>query len=378
MEKPTKNFETWEKDELLPSNKEGIEQGWQKEVAQNIRSGESLIKTLSDLNIAITDAEKNIVAETTKERSLNIPKKYLTDLFQSASNEKEISQVKNILLPNTEPEVFSFDSLTSVEETPNPDKNPVEGLTRMYPDRVLISPTHQCMNYCQWCFRDKESKALSNEQLETIFQYINKDKRISDVILTGGEPLLISDKRLESILENLRKIDHVDIIRFHTRSPVVLPSRIDNNLLEILRNKKEIGKPIYFVTQIVHPLEFRPETISAIHRLVEAGIPVFNQFPVLKGINDDQETFNDLMKKSIKYSVKPYYAIAPIVREGMNTRFFVPVEKVQELVNSYSQNNDGLGRPTIIVPVMGKKMTPEQLQNAESKGIHLRRTKTNI
>ena len=248
----------------------------------------------------------------------------------------------------------------------------------MYPDRVLISPTHQCMTYCQWCFRKKESKALGNTQLEKIFDYIGKDKRIFDVILTGGEPLLISDKRLESILEKLRKIEHVDIVRFHTRAPVVIPSRIDTNLLNILEKNKDIGKPIYVVTQIVHPLELRDQTVSAIHRLVEHGIPVFNQFPVLKGINDDQETFNNLMTKSIKYSIKPYYAIAPIAREGMNIRFFVSVEKVQELVNEYSRNHDGLGRPTVIVPVMGKKLTPEQLQDAQEKGIHLRHTKTNI
>ena len=376
MEKPTNNFEKWKEDELLPTIKEIPEQGWQREITQNIRSGKSLIKTLSDLNITITNAEKNIIIETTKERPLNIPKQYLIDLFQSASNEKEILQVKNILLPNTEPEAFSFDSLTSIEETPNPDKNPIEGLTRMYPDRVLISPTHQCMTYCQWCFRKKESKALGNTQLEKIFDYIGKDKRIFDVILTGGEPLLISDKRLESILEKLRKIEHVDIVRFHTRAPVVIPSRIDTNLLNILEKNKDIGKPIYVVTQIVHPLELRDQTVSAIHRLVEHGIPVFNQFPVLKGINDDQETFNDLMTKSIKYSVKPYYAIAPIAREGMNTRFFVPVEKVQELVNNYGRDHDGLGRPTVIVPVMGKKLTPEQLRDAQEKGIHLRHTKT--
>lgn len=380
MERSHHNFETWGRGELLPPNedKEGIDQSWQKEVAHNIRSTESLFQVLSGLNVDISNHEKTTIIEAVKERPLNIPRRYLIDVFQAASCGKEISQAKNLLLPNKENEDFSTDSLTAVEEITNPDKNPIEGLTRMYPDRVLVSPTHQCMNYCQWCFREKESKALSDAQLETIFEYIENDKRITDVILTGGEPLLISDKKLEFILEGLRKIDSVEIIRFHTRAPIVLPSRIDENLLNILGKYKAIGKPIYVVTQIVHPMELREEAVVAIHKLVENGIPVLNQFPILRGINDDQETFNSLMTKSIKYEVKPYYAIAPIARKKMNARFYVPVEEIQELVSNYGQSHDGLGRPTVIVPVMGKKLTPEQLNEAQDKGIHLRHTKTDI
>lgn len=206
-----------------------------------------------------------------------------------------------------------------------------------------------------------------------------RDKRITDVIITGGECLLMPDKRVDLMLRRLRQINHVDVIRFHTRIPVVLPSRIDDSFLNIVNQYKTKGKPIYVVTQYIHPNELTEGSTDAVYRLVQNGIYVYNQAPVLRGVNDNQETFNQWMKKMVKYQVRPYYAITTIIKDGQNSRFYVPLEEVQELVNRYSSCFDGLGRPTIIVPVMGRKHTPPQLKKDMGRtGAYVRNTKAEI
>lgn len=220
---------------------------------------------------------------------------------------------------------------------------------------------------------------LTDRELQDVFDYVERDSRITDVIITGGEPLLTSDRHLDLILSTLRKIEHVDIIRFHTRMPIVVPSRITDEMIAVLNRHKTKGKPIIFVTQYIHPNELTERSTEAIYRLVSNGIQVFNQAPVLRGVNDDQPTFNRWMKTMIKYQIKPYYAITTIIKDGLNSRFFVPFEEVCDLVNEYSSHFDGMGRPTVIVPVMGRKQSPTRLKESmNEKGAYVRNTKAEI
>jgi lysine 2,3-aminomutase len=190
---------------------------------------------------------------------------------------------------------------------------------------------------------------------------------------------MATDEHLGVMLSSIRAITHVDIIRFHTRAPVVLPSRIDGQFLCLLKEHTTKGKPIYIVTHYVHPLELRDASTDALDRLASAGIPMFNQAPVLRGVNDDQDTFDQWNKLLIRHRVKPYYIASPVIKDGVNSRFAVPLKEVQILLRRYSKNCDGLGRPTLIVPVMGAKLTPEELEELMVKqGAHVRRTKIEI
>ncbi|MFH0970897.1 MAG: hypothetical protein V1776_05605 [Candidatus Diapherotrites archaeon] len=349
---------------------------WQEELRTNIRSIDLLRNYYVSLSVNKQEAIE--IEKVVQKSGVNIPRRYLEDLIASIKSEKELEQVKNMVLPrlNLDQNIETRHTLVDDDHL---DNNPVKGLTQMYPDRVLVSPNYSCMNHCLWCFRDKENISLNQEELRQIYGYIAKHPNIKDVILTGGEPLLTSDARLEGILRSLREIGHVDIVRFHTRAPVVLPSRIDESFLKIVNKYKSKGKPFYVVTQFVHPSELSESSTDAIYRLTKNGIMVLNQSPILKGINDTQETFNELNQKLIKNQIKPYYAIATIVKEGVNERFYVPFEKVEKLVNEYSSVYDGLGRPILVVPVMGKKLTPNQLRESmERYGSHFRNTKRDI
>ncbi len=351
---------------------------WQREVKEAIRTFEMLEPYLSAFRLG--EHEIGEIKEAIRQKGIKVPRRYLEDLIASIQNDLERTQIGNFILPRLDKPIAdrTRDTTTFLDKW-SVDNNPRKGLTRMYQDRVLMSPTHDCMVHCTWCFRDMGVGLLTVKELESIFEYIRKDGRITDVIITGGEPLLISDRRIDYILRSLRAIDHVDIIRFHTRIPVVLPSRIDESFVRIVNQYKGKGKPIYVVTQYIHPNELTERSTDAVYRLVENGIYVFNQAPVLRGVNDDQETFNRLLKKMIKYQIKPYYAITTIIKDGQNSRFYVPFEEVQSLVNEYSSRFDGLGRPTVIIPVMGKKMSPSQLkQEMGETGAYVRNTKSEI
>jgi len=310
------------------------------------------------------------------------PRKYVLRILSRAQDDKSKLQAKNILLcPKVEvweePSngvKFSF----FTEETK--DSNPLKGLTRAYPDRVLVSPVGQCAINCAWCFRARQKGMLTVEEIERILNYIKNDMRIEDVIITGGEPFLFPMERLREFLARLRTISHVRIIRFHTRLPIVAPEFFDDKIINMIGEFNKPGYPIYLVVHIVHPLEIDEEVTQLIYKFALQGITTFNQAPVLKGINDDQETFNRWLKSMIHAGIKPYYVAVPVIRFGFNDPYFVPYSKITELVAEYSSWYDGLGRPTIIIPIMGKKISPLELKELmiKNQGIHLRNTKAEI
>jgi lysine 2,3-aminomutase len=353
--------------------------GWRLELRSNIRTVAQFREFYPPLCIGANQIQE--IEAAIAEYGINIPRQYLTDLIKSANEEKQLAQIRKMVTPAAESRLENStpDGLVFIQAG-DTDRNPVRGLTQLYPDRVLMSPIHHCMMNCQWCYRTKEEGGtLSESELAEVYQYIRRNSRISDVIITGGEPLLASDEALARILEELRKIDHVDIIRFHTRAPVVLPSRIDESLIRTLKQYSPRGRPIYVVTHFVHPLELREASTEAIHKLLDIGIPVFNQAPVLKGANDDQETFDDWNKRMIRFKVKPYYVASPVIKAGVNSRFSVPLADVKALLRNYGKACDGLGRPTLVIPVMGAKCTSEELEEMmASKESHIRRTKIEI
>ncbi|MGL4382536.1 MAG: KamA family radical SAM protein, partial [Bacilli bacterium] len=202
--------------------------------------------------------------------------------------------------------------------------SPVQGLTHRYPDRCLLLITDQCSMYCRHCtrrrFAGQNDQALPMDQIKKAIEYIKEHPEIRDVILSGGDALLVNDNVLETILKSLREIEHVEIIRLGTRTPVVLPQRITENLCNIIKKYH----PIYVNTHFNHPNEITPETKKACAMLADAGCPIGNQCVLLAGINDDVSVMKDLMHDLVKIRVRPYYIYQCDLSNGLE-HFRTPV-----------------------------------------------------
>ena len=194
------------------------------------------------------------------------------------------------------------------EENPFNEERYVEGLTHRYPDRVLLNLTTFCPVYCRHCMRKRIFKegerAVSKDQILAFFEYISGRREVREVILSGGEPLSLSEDKLEFILKGLRSIRHVEIIRINTRMPVLAPQRFfEPSLVRLL----ERYSPLWINTHFNHPKEITPESEEAIDTLLRAGIPVNNQAVLLKGVNDNEETIKALVEGLIRIKVNPVY-----------------------------------------------------------------------
>ncbi|MGO4386030.1 lysine-2,3-aminomutase-like protein [Microvirga sp. 2YAF29] len=232
--------------------------------------------------------------------------------------------------------------------------SPVEGIVHRYPDRVLLKAVHVCPVYCRFCFRremvgPQGFGTLSPEAMDKAFAYIAEHREIWEVILTGGDPLVLSPRRLSEIMQRLAEIDHVKIVRFHTRVPVVEPDRVDAELIAAL---KASGKTTYLALHANHPRELTDEARSACGRLVDAGIAMLSQSVLLKGINDDPDVLARLMRAFVETRIKPYYLHHPDLAPG-TSHFRLSIEEGQALVASLRGRVSGLCQPTYILDIPG-------------------------
>ncbi len=232
--------------------------------------------------------------------------------------------------------------------------SPVEGIVHRYPDRVLLKAVHVCPVYCRFCFRremvgPEGLGTLSAKALDTAIAYIAERPEIWEVILTGGDPLVLSPRRLQAIMERLAAIDHVKIVRFHTRVPVVDPDRIDAALIEAL---KASGKTTYVALHANHPREFTTEASAAVARLVDAGIVMISQTVLLKGVNDDAGVLAALMRTFVENRVKPYYLHHPDLAPG-TAHFRLSLAEGRSLVESLRGRVSGLCQPAYILDIPG-------------------------
>lgn len=232
-------------------------------------------------------------------------------------------------------------------------KSPVPGLTHRYPDRVLIRTTNVCSVYCRHCMRKRmfleEERARTKQELKPIFEYIKKNKNIHEVLLSGGDPLTLPNKKLDFILEQLEQIEHVHLIRLATREVVVNPFRFyDNNLLEILSRYDKV----WVVTHFNHPNEITNYTKTAVNNLLRAGVPVLNQTVLLKGINDDKYIIENLMRGLLKIKIKPYYLFHCDPTKGVY-HFKTGIDKGLEIMEHLRGRLSGIGIPTFAVDLTG-------------------------
>ncbi|QNO15123.1 lysine 2,3-aminomutase [Alkalicella caledoniensis] len=230
--------------------------------------------------------------------------------------------------------------------------SPVPGITHRYPDRVLFLVTDQCSMYCRHCTRRRiagsTDMAMPTNQVDQAIEYVKRTKEIRDVLISGGDGLLISDDRLEYIIKSLREIPHVEIIRIGTRVPVVMPQRITDKLCEMLKKYH----PIWINTHFNHPKELTNESKKALAMLADAGIPLGNQSVLLKGINDCPNIMKELMHLLVLNRVRPYYIYQCDLSRGIE-HFRTPVSKGIEIIESLRGHTSGYAVPTFVVDAPG-------------------------
>ena len=232
------------------------------------------------------------------------------------------------------------------------EDSPAPGLTHRYPDRVLFLITDQCSMYCRHCTRRRlageTDGARSMDDINACIDYIRRTPVVRDVLLSGGDCLCVEDDVLEYIISELRKIEHVEIVRLGSRTPVVMPQRITDDLCNMLKKYH----PIWLNTHFNHPKEMTPEAMEACRKLADAGIPLGNQSVLLRGVNDDVHVMRNLMNVLVKNRVRPYYIYQCDLSLGIE-HFITPVSKGIEIIEGLRGHTSGYAVPTFVVDAPG-------------------------
>lgn len=306
------------------------------------------IETLDELKkyIRLTEEEEDGVRKSLETLRMAITPYYLSLINQDDPNDP----VRKQCIPTiAETHISQADLLDPLHED---EDSPVPGLTHRYPDRVLFLITDMCSMYCRHCTRrrfagqnDCESPA---ERIQKAIDYIARTPQVRDVLLSGGDALMVGDNLLESIIQRLRAIPHVEIIRIGSRTPVVCPQRITDDLVNMLKKYH----PIWLNTHFNHSNEITPESKAACERLANAGIPLGNQTVLLRGVNDCPHVMKDLVRNLVKIRVRPYYIYQCDLSMGLE-HFRTPVSKGIEIIEGLRGHTSGYAVPTFVVDAPG-------------------------
>lgn len=279
----------------------------------------------------------------------------LDEFFQARINPYYLSLIRypgDPIWLQCVPERIELEDIDGIEDPLHEDEmSPVPNITHRYPDRCLFLVTSQCGMYCRFCTRKRkvgDSDKISMKSLESAFNYIEEHKEIRDVVLSGGDPLMLTDYLLERILSRLREIPHVEIIRLGTKMPCVLPQRITPKLCEMIKKYH----PIYVNTHFNHPWEVTEESKKACAMLVDSGCPVNNQAVLMKGVNDDAEVMKELMLKLLQMRVRPYYLYMADETKGAS-HFRTSIAKGLEIMDKLRGHTSGLAIPHFVIDAPG-------------------------
>src|SRR5262245_29135318 len=273
------------------------------------------------------------------------------------------------------PDVAELERVAGESSDPISDDawSPVEGIVHRYPDRVLFKVTHICAVYCRFCFRREmvgpgKSEALSPKVLERALDYIRTHPEIWEVILTGGDPLVLSARRLRSILKALANIDHVKVVRIHTRVPIADPARITPDLV---RSMKIRGKPTHGAVHVNHPAELAADARAACARMADAGIPLLSQTVLLAGVNDTPDVMGALMRALVECRIKPYYLHHGDLAPGTG-HLRTDVTTGQDLMRKLRGRLSGLCQPSYVLDIPGghgkSPVGPSYIERTGSNG----------
>ena len=286
--------------------------------------------------------------------------KKVVDIFPARINSYFLSQIKNENDPLWKQVVPTLDELDDivdeesllVSDPLNEEGDmPVPELVHRYPDRVLLMVNNQCPIICRFCTRKRKigfPGVVTRETLRQGIDYIRKHSEVRDVILSGGDPLLVPDKELDRILSELRSIPHLEIIRIGTRVPGTLPQRVTPELCDILKKYH----PLYFNMHFNHPDEITPEVEEACNMLADTGIPLGSQTVLLKGVNDDTGVMKELMHKLLMIRIKPYYIYQADMAMGTD-HFRTDVQKGLNLISDLQGHTSGMGVPYFVIDAPG-------------------------
>ena len=308
----------------------------------------------------------------------------LNDFFQTRVNPYYLSLIRHKGDPiwlQCVPDEKELADIDAPDDPLNEDAmSPVPSITHRYPDRVLFLVTSQCSMYCRFCTRKRkvgDSSKISMKYIQGGLDYIAAHPEIRDVILSGGDPLTLTDFMLEKILKGLREIPHVEIIRLGTKIPCVLPQRITPELCDMIKKYH----PIYVNTHFNHPWECTPEAKQACEMLANAGCPVGNQMVLMKGVNDDPMIVKELMQKLLAMRVRPYYIYQADITKGAN-HFRTPVKVGLEIMDKLRGWTSGLAIPYYVIDAPGGggkiPMLPNYVVSHDEKNWVLRNYKYDI
>jgi lysine 2,3-aminomutase len=230
--------------------------------------------------------------------------------------------------------------------------SPVQGIVHRYPDRVLLKVAHSCPVYCRFCFRREmvgsKGEPLQGAALEAAIDYVRANPAIREVILTGGDPLSLSGRRLSEVLAKLASIESLDFLRIHSRVPIVAPESIDDACLGALKQRL----PVYLALHVNHPDEITAQVTAAIQRLLGGGVLLLSQTVLLKGVNDDAAVLEKLFRQLVRLKIRPYYLHHPDLAPG-TAHFRVALEVGQELMRTLRAKVSGLCLPTYVLDIPG-------------------------
>ncbi|MFA5577705.1 MAG: lysine 2,3-aminomutase [Tissierellaceae bacterium] len=314
---------------------------WKWQVRNRITDVETLGKVIN-----LTDKEKGDIGEVmTKFRAAITP--YYASLMDP---DDPHCPVRMQAVPTiSETHISSADLVDPLDED---EDSPVPGITHRYPDRVLFLITDQCSMYCRHCtrrrFAGQHDMGVPRDKIDAGIEYIRNTPQVRDVLLSGGDALLVSDNLLEYIVKSLRDIPHVEIIRIGSRTPVVMPQRITDDLVNMLKKYH----PVWLNTHFNHPKEITPTSIAANEKMANAGIPLGNQSVLLRGVNDCPETMKELVHGLVKMRVRPYYIYQCDLSLGIE-HFRTKVSKGIEIIESLRGHTSGFAVPTFVVDAPG-------------------------
>ncbi|CAG7857390.1 lysine 2,3-aminomutase [biofilm metagenome] len=314
---------------------------WQQQLAEAFTNIEELCEYLE---LAPDDLPVSI--EASRDFPLRVPLSFAASMEKGNANDPLLRQV----LPVND-ELIDFPGFS---ENPVGDLEAVAvpGLLHKYYGRVLLINTGSCAINCRYCFRRNfpyQEQQLGKQQESNVINYIQSDNTISEVILSGGDPLLLSDARLNHIINEISAINHVKRIRIHSRLPIVLPARITDDLIKLLMN---CGKPVVLVVHSNHVKEINERVVSAVNRIKHTGITLLNQSVLLKGINDNATTLCDLSERLFAVGILPYY-LHLLDKASGTGHFDVPEDKAKALISQIQNRLSGYLVPKLVKEVAG-------------------------
>ncbi len=314
---------------------------WHWQVSNRVDTVEDLKKV-----IKLTPQEEEDIREVTKNFRMGITPYYASLMDPEDPRCPVRMQAVPVIAENHRSAADMLDPLAEDEDSPAP------GLTHRYPDRVLFLITDQCSMYCRHCTRRRlageTDSARSMEDIDECIEYIRRTPVVRDVLLSGGDCLLVEDDVLEYIIKKLREIPHVEIVRLGSRTPVVCPQRITENLVNMLKKYH----PIWLNTHFNHTKEITEEAKTACERMADAGIPLGNQSVLLRGINDCPHIMRELVQKLVKIRVRPYYIYQCDLSLGIE-HFRTPVAAGIEIIEGLRGHTSGYAVPTFVVDAPG-------------------------